>query len=435
MSLRLLRLACLTAVLFAVVDPASARPRRAAKRWFAPAPVVAPVSQAPAASAPLQQVIYPVADLVVPIPSRTSLDVEPLPRPASKDTFAECGLNPWGAAQTPSKLLPGQTLEHQLMDLVTSTVASSTWSTGGGAGTIQFYPLSLSLVVNQTREVHDEVGALLAALRRLQDVEAAIEIRAVTVAPAAFQRACKQLNITPDREQDNAAVAEPRVVGPKGKRWTAFLDNCQVRELLNLVQTDRGTCVTQAPKVTMFSGQNTALEITQERGHLTALQVNLDVDSNPTFTTKQAMFATGLRLGLNPVIAADRRSTRVRIKGYWCEPAGPVERHATMLTFPRQGDDGKEEKVPFGIVLQKPTFSQVRLDQDFTLPDGGTALVSCGVVPTEVDRDDFSACWHGFWTGEKLTASADRHVFFLVTSRIIVHEESETPTAVEMPRP
>jgi hypothetical protein len=55
-------------------------------------------------------------------------------------------------------------------------------------------------------------------------------------------------------------------------------------------------------------------------------------------------------------------------------------------------------------------------------------------VPVETPRDDFSACWHEFWTGEKLTTSADQHVFFLLTSRVIVNEEHEVPTSVAIPR-
>lgn len=425
MSPRLLPFIGLIALLFGFVDPAAARPRRAAKRSFDTASVVS--SKPAAASQRLQQMVYPVADLIVSISSRTSLDVEPLPRSASnaKCSFEECGLSPLLTAQMPRKMPLGATLERQLIELVANTVAPATWKEAGGPGSMQYYPLGMSLVVTQTPEVLEEVAALLAALRRLQDVEAAVETRIVTITPAAFEKACKQLNITPATERDNAAVSEERVVGPKGKRWTANLDQCQVRELLNLVQADPSTSVMQAPKITMFSGQITALEVSQERCYLTALSLNVDIDANPWFTPKQTRFTTGLRLGLRSDVAADRRSTGVQIKGYWCQPAGPVQRHVAELAFPVQNDEGKEEKARLGMVLQKPTFSQVRLDEDFTLPDGTTALVSCGVVPVEVVREDLCAYWHCLWTGERLTTSADRHVFFLVTSRIIVNEEEE----------
>lgn len=447
MSSRLLPFLGLIALL-GLVDAASARPRRAAQRSVQAAPVV--LSKTAPAAESLRQITYPVADLIVPIPSRAKLDVEPLPRASAgvqtafgdlatvppPCSFEECALSPLATAQTLREMVPGQSLERELMDLVTHTVAPKTWNTSGGVGKMQFYPLRLSLVVTQTPAVHEEVQALLAALRRVQDVNAVVEMRAVAMTPAAFERACKQMNIVRGAERDHPEITQERVIGPKGKCWTALLDECQVRELLSLVQSDPSTTVTQAPKITMFSGQKVAIETTQERRFLTSLTLCLSGDSNPWFVPTQAPYTTGLRLGLQSVVAPDRRGARVQMKGYWCELAGPVALHRVDVSFPGKNDECKDKEAPFALHLQKPKFSQIRLDQDLTLSDGGTALISCGVVPVEVDGHDLSACWHGFWTGEKLTTSADRHVFFLATSRIVVKEEVEiksAPTAVTTP--
>jgi hypothetical protein len=58
-----------------------------------------------------------------------------------------------------------------LIDVVTSTIAPTTWSEVGGAGNIKSFFNSQSIVVSQTREVHRELEALLASLRRARDVQ------------------------------------------------------------------------------------------------------------------------------------------------------------------------------------------------------------------------------------------------------------------------
>src|SRR5206468_1871383 len=45
------------------------------------------------------------------------------------------------------------TIEDLLINLITNTVAPNSWSSVGGPGTIQYYPLGMALVVNQTQEV------------------------------------------------------------------------------------------------------------------------------------------------------------------------------------------------------------------------------------------------------------------------------------------
>jgi hypothetical protein len=73
------------------------------------------------------------------------------------------------------------------------------------------------------------------------------------------------------------------------------------------------------------------------------------------------------------------------------------------------------------MMLQKPRFAQVRLDQNLEIPDGEAALIYCGVVPMEV-APDLTARFSPF---KQPTTSADRCVFLLVTPRIVVQEELE----------
>lgn len=65
-----------------------------------------------------------------------------------------------------------------LIDVITGTVATHTWSELGGPGTLEYFCNSGGLVVSQTREVHDELENLLAGLRKargLQGIRPAVE--------------------------------------------------------------------------------------------------------------------------------------------------------------------------------------------------------------------------------------------------------------------
>jgi hypothetical protein len=63
--------------------------------------------------------------------------------------------------------------EETLMRLITSTIAPRTWAAKGGTGTVDYFPLTHSLVIRQTPEVQEQVADLLAALRRQRDYEEA----------------------------------------------------------------------------------------------------------------------------------------------------------------------------------------------------------------------------------------------------------------------
>src|SRR5207249_11114128 len=89
-----------------------------------------------------------------------------------------------GSAGGPS----AQTTEALLMQLIRDTIEPGSWSDNGGPGTLEYYPTGMALVVCQTPSVQEQVEDLLAALRRLQDVQVVVEVRLMTVADSFFER-------------------------------------------------------------------------------------------------------------------------------------------------------------------------------------------------------------------------------------------------------
>src|SRR5207244_412760 len=61
-----------------------------------------------------------------------------------------------------------RTTEDALIKLITSTVEPRSWDNMGGPGSIDYYPLTMALVVSQTPDIQEQIADLLAALRRLQ---------------------------------------------------------------------------------------------------------------------------------------------------------------------------------------------------------------------------------------------------------------------------
>lgn len=57
----------------------------------------------------------------------------------------------------------------ELQDLIQNTISPNSWSSVGGAGTVQYFPASQCLMVNQTHTVHEQLAAQLAMLRESSD--------------------------------------------------------------------------------------------------------------------------------------------------------------------------------------------------------------------------------------------------------------------------
>ncbi|HEV3137381.1 MAG TPA: hypothetical protein VGZ26_05745, partial [Pirellulales bacterium] len=68
----------------------------------------------------------------------------------------------------PIKVGSGQQDFRSLAELITASIRPTTWSEVGGPGSIEFHPVTSSLVIDQTREVHAEISRLLAGIREIR---------------------------------------------------------------------------------------------------------------------------------------------------------------------------------------------------------------------------------------------------------------------------
>jgi type II secretory pathway component GspD/PulD (secretin) len=410
----------------------------------------------------LKRVTYPVADLVVPVENhplpnvfninyylerhyQNGLQQNPGPTPytgpfsmqtgAATGTPSSGGLG-FGSTPTPATTpprAPGSTNEEALIKLITSTIAPQSWSDVGGQGTVQYFPLGLALVINQTLDIQEQVQDLLAALRRLQDLEVAVEMRMVSVSESFFERIGLDFNVnivhentkydnnllttnfqpfgfintfkpsgfvsgitpagtfTPDLgiplRQDSFALTTPPfgnypglITGDGGLTLgLAFLSDIQVFMFMEAAQGDRRFNVMQAPKLTMFNGQTATLTVTDTQFFLTGIAPAFTPSGQLYFTPMEFPAPLGVALTVQPVVSADRRFVRMNLAPTLTNlananvPVIPIQIPVPQVFETGIAATGQDRL--FQVFLQMPTMTTIAIMTTVSVPDGGTVLL------------------------------------------------------------
>jgi type II secretory pathway component GspD/PulD (secretin) len=288
---------------------------------------------------------YAVADLVIPVNNFSTLKIAG--KPAAEMRKQE------------------KTLEDKLIKLIQSTVQPKSWSDQGGKGAIQYFPLGMALVVFQTANIQEEIADLLCSLRRLQDVEVAVETRIYSLPPSLLKNICGEFQKV------------------RGERFgLKFLSDAELKKLAETVQADQRGGIMQAPKMTMFNGQTAMVNVTDFEKLATEMEIR-QVGEKIVAETVRENFATGLKLGLQPVVSADRRYVNLTVNANVSELNKPSE---VLHAF------------------QRPTVTTMGVKVTACIPDGRTMVV-CGWDSRHKDQ---TMC----------------HVL-LVTPRIVINEEEE----------
>ena len=373
----------------------------------------------------LEQRIYPVADLVVPEVQAVGA------REGASAT--------WKAERVPRSNpvpkkarvadLAGKTTEAALMRLIRGTVAPESWKGHGGAGRMVYRPQELGLVVYQTPDVQEQIADLLAALRRLQDVEVAVEVRLVTVSGNFLDRLAADRDLKWGKEQSADETG-----GATGARRAALLEEKQLGKFVAAIQEDAQANVLQAPKVTMFNGQRASLDFTEKHYFLTDLKA-VSERGQVTVLPRHEAVRTGFRLSVRPAVSADRRSVLLNVKADLTEME-PIVRLMPVTTrlMNDRDEDGKKHQVPFTQYLQQPQLRTMALDSSFRIPDGKTAVLHWGTRlgerrteygPPMLSKVPYvNRLYKNVGYGREA-----EYVLLLVTPRIVIQEEQEERAA------
>jgi type II secretory pathway component GspD/PulD (secretin) len=338
--------------------------------------VAAPAARAEPPKQQLVRRVYQVADLVVPRPDVVVV--------ADRDA---------AKAEDAPKAQP--TREDKLIRLIEQTIQPQSWSGSGGAGTLDYFPMTASLVVNQTPDVQEQVADILTALRRLQDTEVALEVRILTLPQETIERVGIDFN---PQAGGQATLARPvrtmtcpasMMLPRDGGLKATFLSDRQTCQLLEAAAADPQTSIRQTPRLTLLNGQCGNLHIQE--------------------ATDQ-----GLHMAVRPVVSADRQFVKVSLTIEDTEPApvtalaGPVARGAAT----------------------SPAVDVLSVAAAAVIPDGGTVVLGGFPKMCEVQKECAPPVVNNIpylnrlFTNVRPVREAQR-VYVLVTPRVVAAQEKE----------
>ena len=338
------------------------------------------------------------------------------------------------------------THEDMLIKLITSTIQPRSWAEQGGPGSIDFHPLTMALVINQTPDIQDQVQDLLNALRRLIDQEVAVEVKFISIAEDFFERIGVNFNMNIVNRNRDAISLQPQLTSgqfaqpgyintfqpnnflsgltPAGTLTNdlnipittstysqaippfggypgvpgyggltlglAFLSDIQVFLFMEAVQGDIRSNVMQAPKLTLFNGQTANIFIQDFQFFTIGVQVQNGGFGQLIYNPLTTLFPLGIQLTIQAVISGDRRFVRLSLTPSMANVVNGEVLLFPVVTpiFPLFDGTATGQPVVFTQFVQQPRLTRVSVQTTVAVPDGGTVLMG-GLKRLSEGRNEF----------------------------------------------
>lgn len=370
----------------------------------------------------------------------------------------------------------------QLMNLIQQTVDPDLWESGDA--TMQAYPGNLSLVISAPQETHEEIQALLEALRALQNVQVTIEVRFITLGDNFFERIGVDFDFriddnvttlptddggpsvtvglnrdgTPTADldlaftQDSFGAAVPQIGGfspdSAAQFGFAILSDIEMFFFLEAAQGDSRTNVLQAPKVTLYDGQFATISDQTQRPFVVGL-VPVVGDFAVAQQPIVVVLNEGTQLNVQAVVSPDKQFVRLTLlpnfsrigevrtftfEGRRTSNTGTVVRDADGNIIDRED----EEDVVEGTTVQQPELAFTSVTTSVNVPDGGTILLG-GIKRLRENRIErgvpmLSKIPYINRLFKNVGIGRETNTFMMtVTPRILIREEEEERQAGVQP--
>ncbi len=390
-----------------------------------------------------------------------------------------------------------------LIDLITTVVAPTTWEEVGGPGSIAPFEPNLSLVVSQTQEVHEQIADLLEQLRRIQDLQVTIEVRFITLNDNFFERIGidfdfdldddidrpfmifgrpldegdpeenrEPLRNTLDVDRDRSVIvglqqpgifsadldipfrqghfelAVPQFGGFDASAGAslgfAILSDIEAFLFINAAQGDRRSNVLQAPKVTLFNGQQASVMDSAQTPFVMGL-IPVVGDFAAAQQPVIVIVSEGTFLTVQAVVSQDRRFVRLTVVPYFSriEKVDTFTFEGMETTIENTAQQGNQTtpndntrrsrestRIRQGTSVQLPTVASISVATTVSVPDGGTVLLG-GIKRLSEGRNEFGVpilnklpyinrLFKNVGIGRETQS-----LMMMVTPRIIIQEEEE----------
>ncbi len=399
-------------------------------------------------------------------------------------------------SQTPGSPPTQQTKEktkeamaEMLKTLIQEIVAKNSWEGMGGTGAVQYFPQGMALVINQQQEVQEEIGQLLAALRKLQDLQVTVEMRAVVVSETFFERIGLDFDMnirTPTSRAEPTLIAGgPFTPAPFNNRnldrlgglisgltsggvltpdlnipvrnstfnfttpqfggyqpeaglslGLAFLSDIQVFMFLEAVQGDRRAHIMQAPRITLFNGQQGFINGQVQRPIFSGFVPITLPTGMVVMSAINTPFPFGMGMQVQPVVSPDRRFIRLNVQPQFGSPLIDTAAATVLVQSGSQTgtfDSGVQPPLPNGplqVQIQPTSVNLFTSNTTVNVPDGGTVVLGgfrfLAEERTEYGPPILSKIPYLSRLFRNVGWSRDGGtLIFLVTARIISIEEEE----------
>lgn len=391
-----------------------------------------------------------------------------------------------------------------LIDLIETTIKPNSWQDNGGPGSISSFETNLSLVVSQTQEVHEEIADLLKQLRRMQDLQVTIEVRFITLNDNFFEKIGVNFDFTikdsangstlstlagqstgvskADGSQTQVVglstastyssdlnipvkngsydLAVPQFGGFDASAGTqvgfAILSNIEAYFFITAAQGDKRTNVLQAPRVTLFNGQQAYVsDVTQKPFVISVIPVVGD------FAAAQqpviVVLNEGTAMTVQAVVSPDRRFVRLTVVPYFSKVsdvstftfAGSTTTTTNSTRAGLQSAATDPSKLwnntsdatttaQSGTTVQLPSFSYVTVTTTVSVPDGGTILLG-GIKRLSEGRNEYGTPilnklpYINRLFKNTSIGRETQSLMMMVTPRIIIQEEEEEKLGLTVP--
>ena len=368
-----------------------------------------------------------------------------------------------------------------LMQLIQTTIEPDTWEALGGNSTMFPYAQNLSLVVSTTSDVHDQIVDLLESLRRLQNLQIAIEVRFITLSDDFAENIGVDFdlqfddNLT-DLPTDDAgpsvsigidannvftddfdiqinqdlATTPPfgAALSPATSIGFAILSDIEAYFFLSAAQASTRSNVMQAPKVVMFDGQSASIQDQSQTPFVisvTPVVGDFAVAQQPVIV----VLNEGTQLNVQGVVSDDKRFVRLTLVPFFSQitdvdtftfngsrSSRSSSRDETDTNGDGIIDDNDEvdttddEDIVQGTTVQLPTFAFTTVNTTVSVPDGGTILLG------GIKRQAEGRAENGVPVLSKIPyvnrlfrnqamGRTSSSLMLMVTPRIIIQEEEE----------
>jgi len=211
----------------------------------------------------------------------------------------------------------------------------------------------------------------------------------------------------------------------------AFLSDIQVFLFMEAAQGDRRFNVMQAPKLTLFNGQTSTIQIQDFQFFVTNVQV-VQSGGQVVFVPQNQPLPLGVNLAVQAVVSGDRRFVRLNLAPTLTNLASATVPLFPITTFITPVFDGgaQGQPIPFTQFIQQPTFTTVTVQTSVSVPDGGTVLLG-GLKLLNEGRNEFgppvlskipyiSRLFRNVGYGRDTSS-----LLLMVTPRIIINSEEE----------